>query len=71
MVKKRKEKNNASLLIINDVTKTILQPVADLRSDALLFNAGCNNKCFLLNPEKKIGADPSCRFREKRKKTLI
>jgi len=27
------------------------------------------NKCFILNPEKKIGADPSCRFREKRKKT--
>jgi len=24
------------------------------------------NLCFLLNPEKKIGADPSCRFREKR-----
>jgi len=26
------------------------------------------NKCFLLNPEKRFGADPSCRFREKRKK---
>jgi len=26
-------------------------------------------KCFLLNPEKKISADPSCRFREKH--TLI
>jgi len=24
------------------------------------------NKCFLLNPEKKIGADLSCRFREER-----
>jgi len=24
------------------------------------------NKCFLLNPEKNFGADPSCRFREKR-----
>jgi len=23
------------------------------------------NKCFLLNPEKKFGADSSCRFREK------
>jgi len=22
------------------------------------------NKCFLLNPEKKFGADLSCRFRE-------
>jgi len=22
------------------------------------------NKCFLLNPEKKFGADPSCRFRK-------
>jgi len=29
------------------------------------------NKCFLLNPEKKkkIGADPSCRFREQYKQT--
>jgi len=26
------------------------------------------NECFLLNPEKKFGADPFCRFREKRKK---
>jgi len=25
------------------------------------------NKCFLLNPEKTFGADPYCRFREKRK----
>jgi len=25
------------------------------------------NKCFLLNPEKKIGTDPSCCFREKHK----
>jgi len=24
------------------------------------------NKCCLLNPEKKFGTDPSCRFREKR-----
>jgi len=24
------------------------------------------NKCFLLNPEKKFGANSSCRFREKR-----
>jgi len=24
------------------------------------------NKCFLLNPEKKFGADPFCRFQEKR-----
>jgi len=24
------------------------------------------SKCFLLNAEKKFGADPSCRFREKR-----
>jgi len=23
------------------------------------------NKCFLLNPEKKIGANPSCHFQEK------
>jgi len=29
------------------------------------------NKCFLLNPEKKIGTDPSCRFREKRKNTPL
>jgi len=26
------------------------------------------NKYFLLNPEKNFGVDPSCRFREKRKK---
>jgi len=25
------------------------------------------NKCFLLNPEKQIGANLSCRFREKYK----
>jgi len=25
------------------------------------------NKCFLLNPEKKFGTNPSCRFREKSK----
>jgi len=24
-------------------------------------------KCFLLNPEKNFGTDPSCRFREKSK----
>jgi len=29
------------------------------------------NKCFLLNPEKKFGADPSCSFREKRTNRLI
>jgi len=28
------------------------------------------DKCFLLNPEKKIGAYPSYRFREKRKNRL-
>jgi len=37
------------------------------RPSALLFNAVVINKCFLLNPEKKFGADPSCRFREKAK----
>jgi len=25
------------------------------------------NKCFFLNPEKKFGVDPFCRFRENRK----
>jgi len=35
---------------------------------ALLFNAGCNEKCFLLNPEKIFGTDSSCRFREKHTK---
>jgi len=25
------------------------------------------NKCFLLNPEKNCGADPSCNFRENAK----
>jgi len=34
---------------------------------ALLFNAGCNGQVFLLNPEKKFCADPSCRFSVKRK----
>jgi len=29
------------------------------------------NKCCLLNPEKKIGADPSCCFREKRKTHIL
>jgi len=23
------------------------------------------NKCFIINPEKKLAADASCRFREK------
>jgi len=36
---------------------------------ALLFNAGCNEQVFSPKTwKKKIGADPSCRFREKRKK---
>jgi len=30
----------------------------------LLFIAGCNEQVFSLNPEKKFGADLSCRFRE-------
>jgi len=29
------------------------------------------NNCFLLNPEKIFGTDPSCRFREKRKKRTV
>jgi len=29
------------------------------------------NKCFVPNPEKKIIADPSCRFREKRKNDAL
>jgi len=29
------------------------------------------NKCFLLISEKKIGADTSCRFQEKRKKRTL
>jgi len=29
------------------------------------------NKCLLLNPEKKFGADPSCRFRENAKNTPL
>jgi len=28
------------------------------------------NKCILLKPENKFYADPSCRFREKRKNRL-
>jgi len=34
---------------------------------ALLFNAGSNEQAFSRKPWKKIGADPSCRFREKHK----
>jgi len=34
----------------------------------VLFNTGCNEQAFLLNPEREFGADPSCRFQEKRKK---
>jgi len=37
----------------------------------MLFNAGCNKQVFSLKPWKKIGADPSCRFREKRKKRTL
>jgi len=33
---------------------------------ALLFNAGCNEQVFSLKTGEKIGADPSCRFWEKR-----
>jgi len=29
------------------------------------------NKCFLLNPEKKIGTNPSYRFREIAKKRIL
>jgi len=29
------------------------------------------NKCLLLNPGKKFGADPSCSFQEKRKKYAL
>jgi len=29
------------------------------------------NNCFLLNPEKNFDVDPSCRFREKRKKRTM
>jgi len=29
------------------------------------------NKCFFLNPEQKNGANPSCRFHEKRKKRTL
>jgi len=32
----------------------------------VLFNAGSNEQVVFVNSEKKIGADPSCRFREKR-----
>jgi len=38
------------------------------RPGAVVFNAGCNEQVF--SPKiwkKKTGADPSCRFREKRK----
>jgi len=32
----------------------------------LLFNAGCNEQVFSPKPWKKIGANSSCHFREKR-----
>jgi len=32
----------------------------------LLFNAGCKEQVFFLNPEKNFGVDPSFRFWEKR-----
>jgi len=36
----------------------------------MLFNAGCN-KVLSPKPWKKVGADPSCRFREKHKKCTL
>jgi len=34
----------------------------------LLFNEGCNEQVFSLEPWKKFDKYPSCRFREKHKK---
>jgi len=41
------------------------------RLGAGLFNAGCNEQVFSPKPWKKIRADPSCRFPEKRKKRTL
>jgi len=40
------------------------------RPGAVFFNVGCNEQVFL-NLGNKIGADPSCRFLEKRKKRTL
>jgi len=38
----------------------------------VLFNAGYNMQgCFLLHPEKRFSANPSCRFRKKRTKSTL
>jgi len=43
------------------------EKVTKLKAECTAFSIQVvMNKCFLLNPEKKIGADPSYRFREKR-----
>jgi len=41
-----------------------------LRAGAVLFNASCNEQVFSKS-WKKIGANPSCRFREKRQKRTL
>jgi len=37
----------------------------------VFFNADCNEQVFSPKPRKNFSEDPSCRFREKRKKRLI
>jgi len=37
----------------------------------MLFNAVCNKQVFSPTPWKKFGANPSCRFQEKRKKRTL
>jgi len=45
----------------------MLQSLA-LKAGCTAFNAGCNELVFSPKSRKKIGADQSNRFREKRKK---
>jgi len=43
-----------------------------LKAGCSVFNAGCNKQVlFCPKPCKKIGADPSCHFREKRKNEAL
>jgi len=51
--------------LLNIFSKT-LESVVLTKPGAMLFNASSNEQMFPLNPRKKIGADSSCRFREKR-----
>jgi len=42
-----------------------------VKSWVVFFSTGRNEQVFHPKPFKKFGADPSCRFREKRKNDAI